>query len=204
MRIAVPAGRLNAPSWAWLKQRGLAPSLGRPSGRRLWAAGTDLEVVTMRGRDIPDLLHQGVIETAIVGRDVLLEAERNLWSAGSLGFGQCRLVLALPVGKTWDPLRRWRVATRYPVVTRRWLESQGVEAEVMVLGGAVEAAPWLGVADAIVDVVETGRTLRENGLWAVETVLHSYATVAARAEAREDVLRWLGCGEEEGHAVGDA
>lgn len=203
MRIAVPSGRLNVPSWAWLKERGLAPSLGRPSGRRLWTTGADLTVVTMRGRDIPELLQQGAVETAIVGRDVLVESDRHLWSAGNLGFGQCRLVLALPVGRTWDSGRRWRVATRYPVVTRRWLADQAVEADVMVLGGAVEAAPWLGVADAIVDVVETGRTLRENGLWAAKTVLESYATLAARPEARADVLRWVGWGEEDGHAVGD-
>jgi ATP phosphoribosyltransferase len=188
MRIALPTGRLEDPAWAWLEGRGFMRS--DPHGRRLWVQLDGLGVVMVRGRDIPNLLAQHVIDAAIVGRDVVEESGVPLWSGESLGFGTCRLMLAVPQGAEAGQGRLRRIATRYPRITRRWLSLRRMEAEVLTLAGAVEAAPWLGLADAIVDVVETGATLQANGLTPVETVLPCYA-VLVTLSGREKIAQTL-------------
>lgn len=181
MRIAVATGRLEQPTWGWLRARGLVS--GAPTGRSLfWTADGACDVALVRGRDIPRLLREGVIDVGIVGRDVVEEEGKDLWLSESIGFGRCRLVLAAPEGVDPFSLRRLRIATRYPELTRRWMAERGCEAEVIGLGGSVEVAPALGLADAVVDIVETGATLRANGLIPLEVLLESYAVVATRSE----------------------
>lgn len=112
-------------------------------------------------------------------------------------------MLAVPKSASASSRRLRRIATRYPEITRRWLASRQMEAEILTLGGAVEAAPWLGVADGIVDVVETGATLRANGLSAIETVLPCYATLVTLT-GQEAMVRTLMRGGERAHAMGEA
>jgi ATP phosphoribosyltransferase len=150
-----------------------------------------MEVVRMRGRDIPAMMRRGAVDVAILGRDLVEELGAGLWRGESLGFGQCRLMLAVPDGVRWDPARRWRVATRYPSLSRRWFSGRGVAVDLVTLAGAVEAAPRLGVADAIIDVVETGATLSANGLQPVEVVLESHATLVARPDIRAQAVELL-------------
>ncbi len=201
MRVAVPTGRLEEPAWGWLERQGfMRPD---PCGRRLWVQLYDLDVVRVRGRDIPHLLVERVIDAAILGRDIVEESGVSLWSSGDLGFGGCRLMLAVPKSASASSRRLRRIATRYPEITRRWLASRQMEAEILTLGGAVEAAPWLGVADGIVDVVETGATLRANGLSAIETVLPCYATLVTLT-GQEAMVRTLMRGGERAHAMGEA
>ncbi len=201
MRMAIPAGRLEAPSWNWLQRRGV--SRGAPHGRRLWTQAGGLEVVLVRGRDIPGLVTAGVVDMAILGRDVAEESGAALWSSAGLGFGMCRLMLAVPDGVVWDPARPWRIATRYPRLTRRWLEDQRVDAQVTTLTGSVEVAPRLGLADAVVDVVQTGETLRANGLQAVASVLDCCAVLVTRSGEQTQALGLLDQKEAEARAVGD-
>jgi ATP phosphoribosyltransferase len=191
VRMALPAGRLEAPSWRWLEQRGWTATgaEGRPYGDgrgralfcRLASSTPALEVAVVRGRDIPRLLTAGVVDVGIVGRDVVAEAALPLWTTADLGFGACRIVLALPEAVSWDLGRSWRIATRYPRLTRSWMRRRGILGQVVRLAGSVEVAPRLGLADAVVDVVETGATLLANGLRPVETVLESWAVLASRA-----------------------
>lgn len=179
MRVAVPKGRLEQPAWRWLRSRGIASVT--PTGRSLFWRGSDtFDVALVRGRDIPKLLRDGIVDVGILGRDVFEEDGQDIWLGGSIGFGACRLVLAAPQGV--DPWQegRLRIATRYPDLTRRWAQARGLRAEVVRLEGSIEVAPALGIADAVVDVVETGATLRANGLVAVEVLLESYAAVATR------------------------
>ena len=189
MRIAVPRGRLNDPSWTWLQQAGLA--LAAPAGRQLWTQAGSVDAVEVRGRDMPSLLAAGLVDAAIVGRDVLEEAGLPLVVVRPLDFGACRLVAAAPPDTVLSADRPWRVATRYPRTTTRWMEARGLAGDVVTMSGAVEAAPWLGLADAVVDVVETGATLAANGLVSLETVMRSTATLAASAKSARAVQQWI-------------
>lgn len=179
MRVALTTGRLEQPAWRWLGALGLT-SGGRVDRSLFWAPQPSLEVALVRGRDIPSLLEQGAVDIGIVGRDVIEESDRGLWLSESLGFGICRVVFATPGGVAPDPQQRLRIATRYPGITQRWAARQGRDVDLVPLQGSVEVAPALGLADAIVDIVETGQTLRSNGLCAVDTLLESYAGLATR------------------------
>jgi ATP phosphoribosyltransferase len=196
MKAAIAAGRLEESSWRWLNAVGACR--GQRRGRSLaWADG-DLEVLVVRGRDIPPLLLAGVVDVALLGRDVAEEAGEGLAVGPSLGFGACRLMLAVPTGMDWRGRPLGRVATRYPQITRRWLASKGEDAEVIPLSGSVEVAPRLGLADAIVDIVETGETLRANGLEPVELVLESYAALVTRRGEEWQSGRLKGRNADEG------
>jgi ATP phosphoribosyltransferase len=188
--MALPTGRLEGLSWRWLEQRGWTAAgtgdqpFGGGRGRalfcRLASTSPALEVAVVRSRDIPRLLTARVVDVGIVGRDVVAEAALPLWTTVGLGFGACRIVLAVPEGRSWDPSRPWRIATRYPRLTRGWMRRRGVEGQVVRLAGSVEVAPRIGLADAVVDVMETGATLAANGLVPVETILESWAVLVAR------------------------
>lgn len=190
MKMALPSGRLEDASWSWLKNQGVLN--GRRQGRTLLWSSEGLEIAVVRSRDIPRLLASRAVDVAILGRDVAAEWEEPLWVSDSLGFGECRLMLALPKRREWDTSRSWRVATRYTGIAARWFQEQGVQAELVSMSGSVEVAPRLGLADAVVDVVETGETMRQNGLRPVETVFQSYAVLVTRAgeSARTVRLGW--------------
>jgi ATP phosphoribosyltransferase len=127
--------------------------------------------------DVPTYVEHGVADVGVAGRDVLLESDCDVYQPLDLGFGRCRLVVARRKGSGADLSRAstLRVATKYPRVTAAHFLGQGVSVEVVKLAGSVEIAPGLGLADCIVDVVETGRTLEENGLEAVAEVAASSA-----------------------------
>jgi len=189
IKIAIQkSGRLSEASLALLKRSGLHFESSRD---KLFWFGRNLPVdlLLVRDDDIPRLLLEGVCELGIIGENVaaekLLEArkrhpEAHLENLAALDFGHCRLMLAIPEDVEYqgpEQLAGQRVATSYPRLTRRWLETSGVEADVMTLNGAVEIAPSLGTAEAIVDLVSTGTTLRANHLKPVATVLESQAAL---------------------------
>ena len=136
-------------------------------------------------------------DCGVAGRDVLLEAGSDVYEPLDLGFGRCRLVVACRRGASFDPhaASTVRVATKYPRVATRHFQERGVSVEVVRLAGSVEIAPGLGLADCIVDVVETGRTLDENGLATLEDVAPSSARLivnrASYHARREEVSRLL-------------
>lgn len=189
IKIAIQkSGRLSDDSLRLLKQSGLQ---FESSKDKLFWYGRNLPVdlLLVRDDDIPRLLLEGVCELGIVGENVaaekILEARKRrpdaqLEKLASLEFGFCRLMLAIPESEAYSgpsQLNGGRVATSYPRLTKRWLHENGVEADIVMLNGAVEIAPSLGTADAIVDLVSTGTTLRANHLKPVATVLDSQAAL---------------------------
>ena len=211
LRIAIQkSGRLGEPARALLASCGLS---WRESRDRLFCYGESLPVdlLLVRDDDIPGLLAEGVCDYGVVGRNVLDEYAAERAARGgtpaatelrALGFGGCRLDIALPEGQAWagpQQLQGLRIATSYPALLRRWLEAQGVAATVVTLSGSVEIAPRLGQADAICDLVSSGATLAANQLVAVATLLQSEAVLAgppqpftdARADLAQLLLRRL-------------
>jgi ATP phosphoribosyltransferase len=172
--IALSKGKLLAGSEALFHKAGLPFPAGE--GRKLVVGIDGLRFLFVKDMDVPTYVEYGVADCGIAGRDVLLETASDVYEPVDLGFGRCRLVVARP--KAAAEARRastLRVATKYPRVAATHFLEHGISAEVVKLSGSVELAPGLGLADCIVDVVETGRTLEENGLLAVEEIAASSA-----------------------------
>ncbi|MBW3613440.1 MAG: ATP phosphoribosyltransferase [Chloroflexi bacterium] len=189
LRLALPnKGRLAEPAVELLRAAGLDFEL---SARRLTAgvANADLELLFVRTEDIAEYVADGLVELGVTGADLVAEHGGDLEPVLPLGFGACSLVLAVPregdVATVADLAGR-RIATSFPRVTARYLEGEGVEAQVVEVRGAVEVTPQLGVADAVVDLVATGSTLRMNGLRAIATLLASEAVLIGRGGAASD------------------
>jgi ATP phosphoribosyltransferase len=189
LRVAIQkSGRLSEKSLDILKSCGL--SFARSKDKLFWY-GRDfpVDVLLVRDDDIPRMLLDGVCELGIVGENIASEVmlERNsvaeLKRLRKLGFGHCRLSLAVPEEReigSISELAHARIATSYPALTRYLLEKQGVETEIVELSGSVEIAPGLGTADAISDLVSTGTTLRANHLRELEELYQSQAALYGR------------------------
>lgn len=194
LTLALSKGKLLAGAEALWRRAGLPFPDGE--GRRLVVAVGAFRFLFVKDMDVPTYVEYGVADCGIAGRDVLLETGADVLEPLDLGFGRCRLVVAAPRGQAFDYRRAAtiRIATKYPrIATAHFLE-RGVSAEVVRVHGSVELAPGLGLADGIVDVVETGRTLDENGLVPVEEVTASSARLIvnrASQHARRDTLRSL-------------
>ncbi|GAB1407853.1 ATP phosphoribosyltransferase [Thermomonas brevis] len=199
LRIAIQKnGRLSEPARALLASAGLS---WRESRDKLFCYGESMPVdlLLVRDDDIPGLIAEGVCDLGIVGRNVLAEQAGERADAGrparfrewrALGFGGCRLALAIPDDWSWQgpaQLAGKRIATTYPNLLRDWLRGQGVQAQVVVLNGSVEIAPRLGQADVVCDLVSSGATLAANQLKPVQDILHSEAVLAGPAEPFGDV-----------------
>jgi ATP phosphoribosyltransferase len=199
LRIAIQkSGRLSEPARDLLARAGL---VFRESRDRLFCYGESLPVdlLLVRDDDIPGLIADGTCDFGIVGRNVLEEQAGERAAAGApggfralrnLGFGRCRLAIAVPAERDWTEPRQLdglRIATSYPQLLARWLADAGVAATVVKLSGSVEIAPRLGTADAICDLVSTGATLQANQLREFATVFDSEAVLAAPAQPFGDV-----------------
>jgi ATP phosphoribosyltransferase len=184
LRLALPnKGRLAEPSIELLRSAGLEFEL---SERRLSAsvANADLELLFVRTEDVAEYVADGLVELGLTGADLVAEHGGELRTVLPLGFGACSLVLAVPrdAGVTdVAALDGARIATSFPRVTTAYLEGCGVAAQVVEVRGAVEVTPELGVADAVVDLVASGSTLRMNGLRPIATLLASEAVLIGRA-----------------------
>ena len=192
LRIAVQSkGRLNEDTMALLAEAGIKVS---SSKRTLLVAARKfpMEVLYLRDDDIPETVTDGVADIGVVGLNEYLERQGDADIVKKLGFGGCRLSIAIPkehdyTGPQW--LQGRKIATSYPVILRRWLEEQGVQAHIHVITGSVEISTGIGLADAIFDIVSSGATLVSNNLREVEVVLESEAVLIAHknlpAEKRE-------------------
>jgi ATP phosphoribosyltransferase len=184
VRIAIPArGRLRAPTIALLAEAGLDPD--EPSERALafLCRNAPIEVLLVRGADIPAYVEAGAVDCGITGADLVRESERDLAELLRLGYGACRLEAAVPEGSPAQSLRDLdgiRVATAHPKLAAKMLDEAGVSATIVPVEGSVEVAPRVGVADAIIDLAATGETIRRNGLRSVGGLLVSEAVVVAR------------------------
>lgn len=188
--VALPKGRLLPLATAlWAAAGGPEPLF---DGRGLLSEppGGGVRFVLARPADVPTYVERGAADLGIVGKDVLLEAEAELLEILDLGFGRCRFVLAGPLG--WRPgSGRLRVATKYPGVAVRSLAARGFTAECIRLQGNVELAPALGLAEAVVDLVASGRTLAASGLeevLALERVTARLVANPVRYRLRSEVI----------------
>ena len=174
LTVALSKGKLLSGTRDLFRRAGLPFPDGET--RRLVVPVDGLRFLFVKDGDVPTYVEYGVADCGIAGRDVLLEAGSDVFEPLDLGFGRCRLVVARPSGAAPAAVASTvRVATKYPKVAAGHFLGRGVSVEVVSLAGSVEIAPGLGLADCIVDVVETGRTLRENGLVEVEDVAESSA-----------------------------
>lgn len=169
--LALPKGRVKEQSLAALRAAGLTLRDGA-GDRALRTDAGDAMIIEMRNADVPTYVELGVADAGVVGKDVLLEAGARLAEPVDLGFAACRLSLIRPRGATGTVER---VATKYPRLTGEYLRRVGSAAEVIKLTGNVELACLTGLADAVVDVVQTGATLRANDLEEVDVLLTSTA-----------------------------
>jgi ATP phosphoribosyltransferase len=199
LRIAIQkSGRLSDPARDLLARAGLS---FRESRDRLFCYGDSLpiDLLLVRDDDIPGLIAEGVCDLGIVGRNVLDEQAAERKANGldeaysllkTLGFGRCRLSVAVPNEWQWtgnERLSGTRIATSYPNLLALWLREQGIDAEPVVLGGSVEIAPRLGKAESICDLVSSGATLVANQLKEVAVILDSEAVLAGPAKPFVDV-----------------
>lgn len=188
--LALPKGRVMEESLRALRAAGLRLE-PRGEGRALRYDAGDAEIIEMRNADVPTYVELGVADAGIVGKDVLMEAGSRLSEPVDLGFSACRLSLIRPRGARGTIER---VATKYPRLTTAYLSRIGSGAEVVKLTGNVELACITGLADAVVDVVQTGGTLRDNDLEEVDVIAHSSARFVvnrASLKLRSDRLRPL-------------
>lgn len=177
--LALPKGRVMQESLAMLRAAGLALTLPSHTRALRHDAG-DAQVIELRNADVPTYVELGVADAGVVGKDVLVESGRNLFEPVDMGFARCRLSLIRPVGAS-GPLRR--VASKYPRTAQLELQRRGLSPEIVKLAGNVELACLTGLADAVVDVVETGATLRANRLEEVEVLLISSARLVVNRAA---------------------
>lgn len=198
LTIALPKGKLFEPVLALLRRAGLQPPPElAPGTRRLihTDAASGVQYLLARAADVPVYVEQGAADVGIAGKDVLLESGRPVYELLDLGVGVCRMVVAMPEslrrdGVPWPAALaaagngRLRIASKYPRIAREHLAAQGIAAEIIHLHGQVEMAPAIGLSDAIVDIVETGRTLAENRLVAVEDIFASSARLVANSVSR--------------------
>lgn len=191
LRLALPLGALFDRTLDLLDRIGLDTTPLRVDSRALVFEAGDLTLVTMRPSDIPTYVEAGAAELGITGKDVLLEQrDRVVYELLDLGYGACRMVLAgrqgdERLGESERRLGGMRIATKYPRLAERYFQETGRQAEVIEVKGSVELAPLAGLADGIVDLVDTGRTLAENGLEVREEIARSTARLVANRVAHK-------------------
>lgn len=183
LKIALQkSGRLSEPSIGLLKRCGISFETGQGKLRSL-AYNFPAEILFLRDDDIPQYIEDGVADVGIVGENILSEKQASVARIEQLGFGKCRLALAVPRAfefSTISDLDGKQIATSYPRILNDFLVKSRVRAEIHTISGSVEIAPSIGLADAICDLVSSGSTLFSNGLKEVETVMSSEAVLVSR------------------------
>ena len=173
LRIALTKGRLEKSIVKMLESKGYDTKNLQEKGRKLILPipGTNIEVVLAKAPDVITYIENGVCDIGIVGKDTIMESGGTFYEVLDLGFGKCKFALAGEKGKDfYSGYKTKRIATKYPNVAKSHFEKKGMDIEVIKIEGSVELAPLLDLADGIVDIVETGSTLKENGLEVIEDV----------------------------------
>ncbi len=194
LTFAVPKGRILDEALPLMARAGLVPEAGfhDKGDRRLAFAceNLDMRVIRVRAFDVATFVAHGAAQAGIVGADVIEEFDySDLYAPVDLAIGHCRLSVAEPAAgaASIDGSTHVRVATKYPGLTRRYFEAQGVQAECVKLNGAMEIAPALGLAGRIVDLVSSGQTLKDNGLIETATIMQITARlIVNRAALKTD------------------
>jgi ATP phosphoribosyltransferase len=187
LTIALTKGRILKETLPLLARAGIEPLEDVGTSRKLVfeTSHSDVQLVIIRGTDVPTYVRHGAADMGVVGKDVLLEhGAEGLYEPLDLGIARCRLMTAGPVG--WQGTgARIRVATKFVNITRRYFARQGVHAELIKLYGAMELAPIMNLADLIVDIVDTGNTLRANGMAPLEEI----ASISSRLVVNKAAMR---------------
>lgn len=179
LRIALTKGRLEKDTVALLEKIGYDCTAVHEKGRKLILSIPDanLEVVLAKAADVITYVEHGVCDMGVVGKDTIMEMKGKFFELVDLGFGRCRFTLATKKDSSfYGGYDIKTIATKYPNVSRAFFESKGMDVEIVKIEGSVELAPLLELSDAIVDIVETGSTLKENGLEVIEDI----APISAR------------------------
>lgn len=179
IRIALTKGRLEKDTVGLLEKIGFDCTSVREKGRKLILPIPDanLEVVLAKANDVITYVEHGVCDMGVVGKDTIMEMGGSFFELVDLGFGKCRFALATKKGSSfYGGYDIKTIATKYPNVARTYFETKGMDLEIVKIEGSVELAPLLELSDGIVDIVETGTTLKENGLEVIEDI----APISAR------------------------
>ena len=191
LRIAVQAkGRLNEQSMELLKEAGVSVNMEK---RKFLVRAEDFpaEIIFLRDDDIPQTVAIGAADLGIVGYNEVAEKGMDVTELQKLGFGGCRISLAIPKSETYTGLEYFngkRIATSYPEILRKFFEQNGIDAQIHTITGSVEIAPAAGLADAIFDIVSSGGTLVSNGLVEVEKVIFSEAVLIANPQLSDEKM----------------
>jgi len=216
--VALPKGRLLNPAMELFRKHGLLPRGLQDNSRKLLFEHHKhrIRMMIVRAMDVPTYVEYGAADLGIVGKDVLLEQEPDVYEPLDLRFGACRIIVAGPktasMTPTWSSAKL-KIATKYPRITERYFNEKGLPVEIIRLSGAVELAPLVGLAEQIVDLITTGTTLRENHLEEQAVIAHSTArlivnraSLKTKAKTIMDLIRKLqeSIGEtiEDAHDVG--
>ena len=187
LTLALTKGRILKDTLPLLAKAGIEPVEDIASSRKLIFECTrpDVRLLVLRGTDVPTYVRHGAADLGIVGKDILLEhGADGLYEPLDLGIARCRLMTAAPVG--WQPgSSRVRVATKFTNTARRFFAGRGMNVNLIKLYGAMELAPIMGLADVIVDIVDTGNTLRANGLEPVDLI----ADISSRLVVNKAAMR---------------
>ncbi len=177
--LALPKGRIFEESIELLARAGLPLSLPEKSRALQWKMG-HVTLLELRNQDVPVYVDLGIADAGIVGKDVLAESGRSIYEPLDLNFSHCRLSLIREVGAT-GPVHR--VASKYPRLSAAYLSGRGLSAEIVRLSGNIELAALTGLADAVVDLVQTGSTLKANNLEELDVILRSSARLVVNRTA---------------------
>ncbi|GAB4255390.1 MAG: ATP phosphoribosyltransferase [Deferrisomatales bacterium] len=209
LTLALPKGRILRDTLELMESCGIPCTHVLDDSRRLIFDVPGYRFLVVRSQDVATYVEHGAADLGVVGKDVLLEQEPEVYEPLDLGFGYCRLVVAEPAARhRLAPAAGWsrvRVSTKYPRLAEAHFRAKGVQAEVIKLYGSIELAPLVGLSDQIVDLVSTGETLRQNGLVEVETILESTcrlvvnrASMKTRTGPVADLIRAFRAKLEEG------
>ncbi len=172
LRLALTKGRLEKDTVALLEKIGYDCKALHEKGRKLiLPVGDSIEAVLAKAADVITYVENGVCDMGVVGKDTIMEAGGKFFEVADLGFGRCRFALAgKKGGDFYQGYNVKTIATKYPNVARAFFEKKGMDVDIVKIEGSVELAPLLNLSDAIVDIVETGGTLKENGLEVYEEI----------------------------------
>lgn len=182
--IALTKGRLERQFLKFFQSLSFDIEPLENKGRKLLVETGEFRFVFAKGVDVATYVEHGIADLGIVGEDILQEFQPDVYNLFPLPFGKCRIALAAEENNIW-PERKRRIASKYPVITKEYFHQKGESVDIFKLEGSVELAPILGLADAIVDIVETGTTLKENGLEIKEEI----SQISARCIANRSSLK---------------
>ena len=197
LNIALPKGRLGEKVYAMFEKAGFeCPSI-KEQNRKLIFENPEKKVryFWVKPSDVAIYVERGAADIGVCGKDILLEYSPDIYELLDLGIGKCRMAVAAPKGFRDDTTRTLKVATKFSAIASRYYRSMGRDIDIVHLNGSIEIAPILGLTDVIVDIVETGTTLKENNLEVIETVV----PISARLIANKASFRFKG--EEIEHIV---